>query len=33
MTVAARYRATPVIFGAIVAFALLNTLAVIFNIW
>jgi len=32
MTLAARHRATPVIFGAIVAFALLNTLAVIFGV-
>ena len=32
MTLAARHRATPVIFGAIAAFALLNTLAVIFGV-
>lgn len=31
MTLAARHRATPVIFGAIVAFALLNGLAVVFG--
>ncbi|MBE0468442.1 MAG: TMEM165/GDT1 family protein [Methyloprofundus sp.] len=32
MTLAARHRAMPVIFGAIAAFALLNTLAVIFGV-
>lgn len=32
MSLAARYRALPVIFGAIVAFASLNTLAVIFGV-
>ena len=32
MTLAARYRAKPVIFGAITAFALLNTLAVLFGV-
>ncbi|NOR79875.1 MAG: UPF0016 domain-containing protein, partial [Methyloprofundus sp.] len=32
MTLAARHRAPPVIFGAIVAFSLLNTLAVIFGV-
>jgi putative Ca2+/H+ antiporter (TMEM165/GDT1 family) len=32
MTLAARYRATPVIIGAITAFSLLNTLAVIFGV-
>jgi len=31
MTLAARHRATPVLFGAIFAFALLNTLAVLFG--
>ena len=31
MTLAARHRATPVLFGAITAFALLNSLAVIFG--
>ena len=32
MTLAARHRARPVIFGAIAAFALLNTLAVLFGV-
>lgn len=32
MTLAARHRATPVIFGAIAAFSLLNILAVIFGV-
>jgi putative Ca2+/H+ antiporter (TMEM165/GDT1 family) len=32
MTLAARHRATPVIWGAIVAFALLNTLAILFGV-
>lgn len=32
MVLAARYRATPVIFGSILAFMLLNTLAVIFGV-
>ncbi len=32
MTLAARHRSTPVIFGAIAAFTLLNTLAVIFGV-
>jgi len=32
MTLAARHRATPVIFGAIAAFSLLNVLAVIFGV-
>jgi hypothetical protein len=32
MTLASRHRATPVILGAITAFALLNTLAVVFGV-
>jgi putative Ca2+/H+ antiporter (TMEM165/GDT1 family) len=32
MTLAARHRAKPVILGAIAAFALLNTLAVLFGV-
>lgn len=32
MTLAAKHRATPVAFGAIVAFSLLNTLAVVFGV-